>query len=690
MSHRPYTMLARGGLDIVTPVVAMKPGRALIAKNYEPADDGYARLPGIERYDGRPKPSKVTYHILNFDAGVGNITEGQTVTGLTSGATGKALIDAVVQTGSFGGSNATGYLVLTIVSGTFQDNESLQVGGVTKATANGTAVLRGATTDALDTTYYQDAVATARALIVAPSGSGVVRGVHWYNGSLYCFRDNVGGTAGQLLKATSTGWVVQSLGFMVPYTTGSAAISVGQTVTGATSGASGVVTAVVLRTGNYGASSAVGLLTFASITGTFQNGENLQVGGVTKCVASAASSAITLPAGGRYECINHNFSGQSATKKMYGVNGVGTAFEWNGTVFVPIFTGMTTDTPNHIAAHRNYLFLSFPGGSVQYSALLNPYSWSILSGAGEIAIGDNVTNIVPDTETVMVIMSLERVGVLYGNISSEFEFKTRERQAGAVEWTAQQIGPIHYLDQEGVRSMASSDKFGDFSIGTISRRVKPLMDAKRKAGVTVDCAFVLRSKSQYRLFYSDGSFLIFWFGSGMDRPEIMAGNYGKRVRCICAGEESDGSEAIFFGSDDGFVYQMDAGTSLDGSEIDSYVRLPVTCNSPRQRKRFKKLFAAMATNPNINLKYVVEYGPSETEQGASVANDFTVRGGGGVWDVDNWGSFYWSGGFEGRADQGMEGEGSIAYITMYGKSSTDQPHTLKSLTVNFVPGPLER
>jgi len=70
-----------------------------------------------------------------FDAGqaAGPFVVGTTVTGLASSAT--AVVHRVVlQSGAWDGS-ATGYLALTTVSGTFQDNEALRVGGVTFATS---------------------------------------------------------------------------------------------------------------------------------------------------------------------------------------------------------------------------------------------------------------------------------------------------------------------------------------------------------------------------------------------------------------------------------------------------------------------------------------------------------------------------------------------------------------------------
>src|SRR4028118_401392 len=56
-----------GGMDLVTPAIAMPPGRVIAALNYEPVAGGYKRLAGYERYDGRTVATEITrYWIIGF------------------------------------------------------------------------------------------------------------------------------------------------------------------------------------------------------------------------------------------------------------------------------------------------------------------------------------------------------------------------------------------------------------------------------------------------------------------------------------------------------------------------------------------------------------------------------------------------------------------------------------------------
>lgn len=115
-----------GGLDLITPAIAIPPGKVIAGVNYEPHPGGYKRIDGFERFDGRPQPSGQSYWIVSFDAGSLEPRVGLMVRGATSGASG--ILEAVaLTTGSWAGSDAAGHIVLRVISGTFQDNETLNV-----------------------------------------------------------------------------------------------------------------------------------------------------------------------------------------------------------------------------------------------------------------------------------------------------------------------------------------------------------------------------------------------------------------------------------------------------------------------------------------------------------------------------------------------------------------------------------
>lgn len=124
--QRVFSFPLSGGLDVVTPPLAIKPGRLIACDNYEAVSTGgYRRIGGYERFSGLPKPSNAAYWYLSFDAGdIVDPGVGSKAHGATSGVTGEVLT-VVLESGTWAGSDAAGYVVLFNVSGTFIDNEMI-------------------------------------------------------------------------------------------------------------------------------------------------------------------------------------------------------------------------------------------------------------------------------------------------------------------------------------------------------------------------------------------------------------------------------------------------------------------------------------------------------------------------------------------------------------------------------------
>lgn len=685
MPQQISTTLLRGGLNLVTPAIATPPGNCIAALNYEPEIRGYSRMAGYERFDGRAKPSKASYWLINFDAGSAAITAGQTVTGATSGATGVAVIDGTLSSGSYGSGNAVGYLILYGVTGTFQDNENLQVSASTKCVANGLAVERGADNDTNDTTWLRAATTATRALIQQVPGSGAVRGVWVYGGALYAFRDNAGATAGVMHKSTSSGWVAQSLGHIVNFTTGTAEYKELETLT--KGGVTAIVRRVVLTSGTWSGGNAAGYVVVSNITGG-----SFTAGVATTATGSAtlagAEVANTLPAGGRYSFTNQNFYGAGKSERMYAANGVGRAFEWDGTYFCPIKTGLSDalDKPNRVAEFANHLFLGYTHGEIQFSGIGDPLSYLTISGAGSFTFGSEVTDMSETASTALVIFGRRRISYLSGTDAETFVLTTLSDEAGAIAWTAQVMDTVMYQDDAGIRRMSSTQAFGNWRLGTITEAIGPLFDQKRANGVTPVASLRNKAKDQYRVFLSDKSGVIVYLGR---KPqECMAFEYPFQVACTCSGalDSLAGEEQMFAGSDDGWVYQLDTGPSFDGAEVQAYILFPFNAvGAPMQKKRFHRVVLELDAAPDTQIALTAEYGYGDPDQPPGTEQLFDVSGGGGFWNVANWNQFYWSATVQGIASADIEGIGRNAAVGVLSNSIWAQPHTLSSISLYFSP-----
>lgn len=682
MTQQAHIISFGGGLDLITPAMKKPEGAVIVAENYEPRPEGYKRLHGIERFDGQPQPHLATYYILHFDNGTAAISEGNTVTGATSGATGKCLINAVIENGSYGASDADGYLTFSEVSGTFQNNENLQVSASTKSIASGLAVKLGASIDALSLTYLHDSIETRRTLIAAIPGSGAMRGVNRYAGVTYAFRDNAGGTACNMWKSSAAGWAQCDLGLSITFTSGGVTeIAEGNVVQGSVSGATATVKRVILTSGTWAAGNAAGRMILYNQTGTFV-AENIGVSAANHATIAGNSTANALVHGGKFEFINKNFLGSSGSERMYGVDGVSQGFDWDGSTFVPILTGMVLDTPSHLAEHKNHLFFMFAKGSAQHSGIGTPYDWSIVSGSGELGIGDEGTGF-NVASGLLVIYGRNITKLLYGNDATDWDLKTLTAEAGADEWTAQNVGGrLIHMDAAGIRDVSATQAYGDFTIGNQSVLVDPWIKIQKNANASITCTTKVKEKNQYRVFYDNNIGLILDYTT--NKAQFLPISYGMTVRCASSTEDADGEEWLLFGSDDGYVYRADTGTSLDGVALKSYLRLPFNhIKSARTVKRFHSIEVEGEFAPSTSLSISADFGYGNPETSSQVSTSVSVKGGGGFWSESLWSEFYWDSQYEGQGKAHLQGLGENISAVFASTSTYEEPHTLHGATINY-------
>lgn len=672
----PFTFLLTGGMDLVTPRIAVPPGRVQAGVNFEPAERGYRRTGGYERFDGRLKPSEATYFNVNFVNGEGNIPAGTTVTGSVSGATGIVTIAPTVETGSFGGNNATGWLILVTTSGTFQINDWLVV-GVDPRVQIMTLLARLAPTDALNKQWIQDEMERRRALIAAPPGQGPVRGVGTYLGDVYAFRNNIGATEGTMWKATLAGWVQVTFGETIEFTAGTAEIRDGGTLT------AGAVTAtinrVVLVSGTWSAGTAAGYIVISGRAGgDFAAGAATATGGGAATL-SGASTAVTLPPGGKYRFVNHNFGGARSGERMYWATGSGTAFEFDGVSAVPIRAPLPNgiDKPVHLGVFAEHLFLAYRGGSILHSNIGNPRQFSATEDAGEHNIGTDPTNIIANAQTALVFFGKKRISYLTGSDNDTWQLKTLTDSAGAITDTAAMILEPFYVDDRGIRRLSATDALGDWRMGTVSDLISPIFDHKSRAGVTPTAAIRVRALNQYRLYFSDGSGVVVYVGR--KSPECLPFELPVSAYVACSGEDALGREVLYVGGADGMVYQMDVGPSFDGQSVFAWMRLHfVSPGGTHLDYRWDKVTLEIDGTSENTIKVTAEYDYAGEDAPPGVEADFSVAGGGTFWDAGLWDQFIWDAPVQGLANAYLDGYGSNCSVAIFSDGTYEEPYTLSS------------
>jgi len=665
-----------GGVDQVTTPVLVEPGKLITCSNFEPdINGGYRRMGGFERFDGRQSPTDADYTYVTTNSSL--ISVGDTVA--TAGLTASGYVLFV------SGSD----IAVSMTAGTFAPNDDLYVGATLVGQALRVSVNAAETVD--DHTVIKKELANyIRTFISAPPGEGPIRGLWEYKNIVYAFRDNVGATAGQMYKSSSSGWQLVTGGKEIQFTGAVGEIFDGDTITGFTSGATATVVRALLRTGTWTV-AGVGTLVISSVTGTFNASEELRVGGVKKVMSASLATTITLPAGGKYDFDNYNFFAQADTLRMYFANGAGVIHEFDGTNLIPIRTGLSNDRPTFIKGHKGYLVIGIQS-SLQMSSVGNPYSWTALTGAAELGLGDTITGLQPqrgDAQTAsMIITTKRKTLMLYGSSSSDFRMITLSPDTGGEAYTLQNINTPYMLDTKGVVSALETLDFGNFELGVKTRLVQPFINDLQGNATS---SMIVRTQNQYRIFKNDGTGLILQV-SKEDNGNVTFFDYGTVITNVAASYiDANGVERRMIGSTDGMVYEIDKGTSFDGDSIVAYfLTVFNTVKSAHVRKRFRRVNVQTRSNgkTTINVGYDLSYGSSDNIAGNISSK--TNTGSGGFWGSFIWDNFTWDGSYSEQVTVDTPGTGDSLAVIVNTDRDDMLPFTIHTLIFNYSFGRMER
>jgi len=680
VQHEVYRLL--GGLDQTSPTTTLAPGVARGALNFEVSTTGgYSRITGYERTDGRvATPSNATFSAFTLD-----------------NADAVAVADVVDN-----GGGATGTVIAIIGNlvfytkqvGTFAASDTLTTGETIVSLGAGTlSAQQRANYNLLAANVY-------RALIGIVPGDGDIRGVAHLGGVLYAWRDNTGATLLELYKATTSGWVKIVYGYEISFNLGSASPTIGGTINQAAPARSAVVRAISLESGSWGAGTAAGrFITDAPVGGAF-TAVALSAGGTATCNAGLSGglvqALITFQPGGRVQTDIANF-GTGSTKKIYGCDNVNRGFEFDGTTMVPLKTGMTTDRPNNVKVHKNYLFFSF-GASLQNSAISTPYAWTPLLGAGEYLATGDITGLVslPGSEATGALGAYTEnpTFILYGTSfggSGNGQFVEFNDGSGCEPYTAQTMDQAYALGASGITNMAVTQRFGNFLSNSLTDAIRPFIQLHRG---TASASGVNRERSQYRVFFENGDALYLTMIAGKSLG-VMPVTFPHPVTCWCEGPNDQNLEVAYFGTKadslgNAYVMQMDVGTSFDGEVVPHMLQLNFnSIRDPRIIKRYRKaaLEVKSSGKAEFSVGYQLGYGDATARQQPPLVPTQVPFAGTIPYDAGytyDSGQFY-DGRSLGPVEMEMKGSAENISLQVVGSTAIWSAFTINTITIHYTP-----
>ena len=555
-------------------------------------------------------------------------------------------------------------------------------------------------------TKYADAAREARRAAIKKVGdascTGEAIGGYKFEDTIYGIRNNSTDAYGTIWKATGTSWAQLSYPKVIRYSSGNkntgTEFIVGETITGDDSSATGVILYINQEGGSWSTGDATGLIVLASVTGAFNADDILSntSGATSACVPSTYS----LGKDGRYKFLEGRFdlfSGLQRQNILFFASGVSyPCYITNDTVY-PI---LHPDLPDNaasgnyarcLAEFKNRLWLGYPDGRLTFSNVGDPTDFDSTTFSGTIYLEDEILDLVVGTGDALFVFcrnSIQVVKALSSDASTQivvdylFSNTTLINNTEIVEGTAIRLfDDIVYVDDRGLTSISATDAYGDFSTKSYSKSVQNslLANFDNIIGATVN-----REYNQYRLFFNDGSGIIFTF-----EMKSIANSMTTLVKGATFFQYNDVVTFIeedIFGCTNGYIYLLGSGTSFNGKEIESSLSTSFySYNSPTTIKKFKEVYLEglipygidLYIKPNFDYKDY-SYTPA-TEEDSLLA----LSGLGGVYGEGEYGSIRYGSSENQTPLYYINGYGVNVSFTITVSSKYSIPHLFSSIVVQY-------
>jgi len=262
--------------------------------------------------------------------------------------------------------------------------------------------------------------------------------------------------------------------------------------------------------------------------------------------------------------------------KLYSFRMEGTGALTTRTFFSFEITVEGTNGVKYIANHDHHLIAAGVKNNlntVYYSVYNDPDNFTG-AGAGSVVISDQVQGI-RGFRTDLIVFAKNSIHKLINiNDSSNIRIDPITENVGCLSgYSIQEIGgDLLFLSPDGIRTIAGTARIGDVELSSVSRQIQQIIGeiANSINEFTIDSC-VLRSKSQYRLFYTNKN-IASSFSKGIIGTFTVNGyewseTLGIQAMGLTTGFDASGIEKAFHGDKDGYIYLHDTGNSFNPKNV---------------------------------------------------------------------------------------------------------------------------
>jgi len=367
--------------------------------------------------------------------------------------------------------------------------------------------------------------------------------------------------------------------------------------------------------------------------------------------------------------------------------GVTKPYKYDGTTL----TQLTAAPANFLYACSfcNYMFLAGNNaGIVTFSAPLNETDYTTADGAGQFNVGKTVVGLKLFRDVLYIFCDTAIFKLSGTNTTSDpWILAAVTSEIGTIgQDTIQEVGgDLAFLAPDGLRPISGTNKIGDVQLATIGSYVQNFINTH--VGDPRICSVQIHTKSQYRLFFSDGitSRAGAWGLAGTQSADGFKFTKLFGIRAYCADSNFiSGDEYVLHGDYDGYVYQQEVGYSFDGSNILSvYTTPPLTFGEPSIRKTAFRvsLFGEYEGATKISLGLSLDQSYKNVPQPKDLTLEITGSSY-NTYDNAKYGLTAYDAFAQNEIQQDVSGSGFTIGITL-STNDINPSHTFKSFAIEY-------
>ena len=200
------------------------------------------------------------------------------------------------------------------------------------------------------------------------------------------------------------------------------------------------------------------------------------------------------------------------------------------------------------------------------------------TGSGSILLEDKIVGLKSFRNELFIFCQNSIFKLQNINDSSTIAVVPVTKNVGCIDGqTIQEIaGDLIFLAPDGFRTVAGTSRIGDVELGTISQNIQPIInDIVQNKSQFQFSSVVIRTKSQYRMFYSKSTDSTATSKGiiGTLRPQGFewSETLGIQAPAIVSGFDSNGEEKFYHGDRDGYIYNHNIGNTFNPAGVETAI-----------------------------------------------------------------------------------------------------------------------